>query len=359
VTNAERQAYQHELRLAAKRLGLATHGDLESAIISHALDKVRAWLAAHGQAGNLSDLLELVATSLNVEIVEIHSDADLDTLLQRIPPHREPVVARLASELDDKTDAIILQLQHRHAWERPYLAAINCRGWHSFRKYFSKWHEVVHLLLDGAQLRFAFRTTHVKRKHPEEVLVDKIAGVLAFLPDLLEPVLHEELRRIGRLTFTVVDQVRARVAPDASRHAAILACVRTCPDAVYFIRAGLGYNRSEKHMLEDALPFPSDGETSPVAKLRVRETAASPAAQVLGIRLHHNMQVPAGSVAAAAFDQPTRSGESGSESLEIWTTSQGGPVGRGEIEIEALRVGEEVWCLAVPTTTAGRTRRAH
>ena len=33
----------------------------------------------------------------------------------------------------------------------PYLAVINCRGWHHARRYFSKWHEVVHLLLDGKQ----------------------------------------------------------------------------------------------------------------------------------------------------------------------------------------------------------------
>jgi len=350
VTKAERQAYQQELRLAAKRLGLAAHGDMETAIVNHAVGKVRAWISAHGQPSNLSDLLELVATSLNLEIAEIHSDADLNALLQRIPPNREPVLARLANELDDKTDAIILQLQHRQAWERPYLAAINCRGWHSFRKYFSKWHEVVHLLLDGAQLRFAFRTTHVKRKHPEEVLVDKIAGVLAFYPDLFDPVLDEELQRGGRLTFAVVDRVRSRVAPDASRHAAVLACVRGCQEAVYFIRAGLGFNRSEKHMLEDSIPSPSDEQNSPVAKLRVRETTANSAAQALGIRIHHNMQIPAGSIAATAFDHPTRSVQSGSELLETWRTSQSGPVGRGQVEVEALRVGDEVWCLVTPAT---------
>ena len=111
-------------------------------------------------------------------------------------------------------------------------------------------------------------------------------------------------------------------------------------------------------MLEDSLPFPSDEQNSPVAKLRVRETAASPAAQALGIRIHHNMQVPGASVAAAAFEDTARSVQSGSEFLESWSTSQSGPVGRGQVEVEALRVGEEVWCLVTPSTVRS-ARRGH
>src|SRR5262249_12993533 len=84
------------------------------------------------------------------------------------------------------------QRQNRADWEMPYLAVINCRGWHRSRRYFSKWHEVIHLLLDGRQLRFAFRKRAAERKHPEEVLVDKIAGELAFHPDLFGPVFQAE-----------------------------------------------------------------------------------------------------------------------------------------------------------------------
>jgi S-adenosylhomocysteine hydrolase len=42
VTKAERQAYQQELRLAAKRLGLAAHGDMETAIVIQTLATQRA-----------------------------------------------------------------------------------------------------------------------------------------------------------------------------------------------------------------------------------------------------------------------------------------------------------------------------
>lgn len=208
MREAQRQAYQHELRSAAKRLGLIAHGDIEQALVRRAVEKINEWMAAHGHPKNLSELLEGIAISFRLEVVEVHCDEDIEELLERIPPEREPVLARVADELDDRTDAVILQRQNRQPWEMPYLAVINCRGWHGYRKYFSKWHEVVHLFLDGAQLRFAFRTTSTDKKHPEEILVDKIAGVLAFHPALFEPVLNREIAAAGGLTFDVVERVR-------------------------------------------------------------------------------------------------------------------------------------------------------
>ena len=135
--------------------------------------------------------------SLGLEIVEVHGDHDLKSLLERIPPTREPALARVRMELDDKTDAVVLQRQNPEPWERRYLAVINCRSWHAHRRYFSKWHELVHLLLEGRQLRLEFRRTGVERKHPEEILVDKIAGELAFFPPVFVPILLEEIHKTG------------------------------------------------------------------------------------------------------------------------------------------------------------------
>jgi hypothetical protein len=354
VRETDRRAYQRELVSAAKRLGIPAHGDIETALIQHALENIRAWIAAHRRPANLTDLLQKIAVSFAVEIVEIHDDEDIHALLSRIPPGREPVLARLADELDDNTDAVILQRQNREAWEMPFLAAINCRGWHRSRSYFSKWHEVIHLLLDGKQLRFAFRKTNAKKKHPEEILVDKIAGVLGFHPDLFQPVLSRELARAGRLTFDVVECVRAEIAPDASRESTLYACLRNSGDPVYFISARLGYKRAETRQLDDLLSGLSD-TNAPQARLRVRLASASPAVQSLGIRIHENMQVPEASIVAEAFTRSERSLQ-GREALDIWRTSEGGPIGSGDIEVEASRRGDEVWCLLhfLPSTRGSR-----
>jgi hypothetical protein len=351
---SERLAYQRELIAAAKRLGLPARGDIERSLIRHATETIRSWIAAHGAPKNLSDLLDKVATSFSVEIVEIHDDADIETLLQRIPPTREPVLARLAAELDDSTDAVILQRQNRADWEMPYLAVINCRGWHHSRRYFSKWHEVIHLLLDGRQLRFAFRKRAAKRKHPEEVLVDKIAGELAFHPDLFGPVFQAELESSGRLTFDVVERVRAEVAPDASRESALYACVRHCSEPVFLLKARLLYKNSERRQLNDLLSG-LDDVNRPQPKLRVLSSSANDTAAQLGIRFHENMQVPETSLVSQAFNGAEGRGD-GAEPLDIWQTSSGGPIGHGRLRIEARRRGEDVWCLVHVDSAATSSR---
>lgn len=358
MTAAERQAYQRELRAAAKRLGIALHGDLEAALVRYALTEIDKWIAAHGQPTDLSHLLDGIATSLMLEIVEIHSDDDLRLLLERIPPSREPVLARLSDELDDRTDAVILQRQRREQWERPYLAVINCRARHAYRKYFSKWHEVVHLILDGNQLRFAFRKTSARRKHPEEILVDKIAGVVAFYPPLFVPLLRREITAAGHLTFDVIERVRQQIAADASWESTVRACLRHCTEPVYFLQANLGYKRAEEEQLNDLLAGIADDESQPKPKLRVLRATPSPAVQAAGVRFHERMEVPNRSVVAAAFEQVLPVTRYGSERLETWQTSTTGPIGTGPIEIEAAKYGRDVWALVTLKPGAKGTRKS-
>ena len=133
------------------------------------------------------------------------------------------------------------------------LAVVNCRGWHGFRRFFTKWHEIVHRLVDvdGALHGAAFRQTSVPelRRDPAERLVDAVAAALAFYPQIFEPVFFDELRLSGRLTFGVVDETRRRVASEANRHATTLACLRCCADPVYFIRCEMGLKRDEQRAL--------------------------------------------------------------------------------------------------------------
>ncbi len=354
MTSDERDAYQLELRVAAKRLGLPVHGNIESALLRHATEAIAA-LSSKCTPANLSELLEHAATSLGLEIVEVHGDHDLKSLLERIPPAREPALARVGMELDDKTDAVVLQRQNPEPWERRYLAVINCRTWHAHRRYFSKWHELVHLLLEGRQLRLEFRRTGVERKHPEEILVDKIAGELAFYPPIFVPILLEEIGETRRLTFAAIDRARQRIAPEASWHATLLAAVRHSPQPIYAIRAQLGLKKSEERQAKDLLSTVSE---PPAAKLRVREAIANPAAEALGIRVHLNMEVPVDSVAATAFDSPSGTIQSGREDFGLWRTS-GGPIGQGPISVEGVRRGDDLWCLLhfTPATAGNAARR--
>jgi hypothetical protein len=351
VTQQEREAYKVELRAAARRLGLPLDGNLESALLKHAADAIAALVATCAPT-NLQQLLEHAATSLGLEIVEIHADSDLSALLKRIPPSRDPALARVALELDDVTHAVVLRRQNPEPWERRFLAVINCRGRHGQRRYFSKWHELVHLLLEGKQLRLAFRTTKAERKHPEEILVDKIAGELAFFPALFEPVLHDETQEDGRLTFAAIERVRDRIAPDASWQATALAAVRRARLPVGLIRARMGLKKGEARQAADLLAAVSG---PPTEKLRVKESFLNDSASSQGIRVHVNMEIPKESAAMDAYSNnwPV----SAVEDLGLWRTSSG-PIGEGRVTLEGLRRGADLWCLLhFDEAASGRVER--
>jgi hypothetical protein len=346
VNRSDRDAYDQQLHAAAKRLGLPLRGNIETNIIQYCHAELGKWIVAHGQPLTLTELLELVTASLNLDIKEIWSQSDLDQLLRTIPPAVEPGMALLATELDDKTDAIIFQRQHQRAWERPFLAVINCSGWHGLRRYFSKWHEIVHLILDGKQLRFAFRRTLSDRREPEEILVDRVAAVLAFYSDIFDPVFRRKIAFSGRLTFDVVDAVRNEVVPDASRLATLLACLSRCHFPVSFIRAKMGYKRSEEKLLAEygTSLFPREFPP-PRAKLRVHDVSHSPAMEKSGIRIHKNMEIPKSSIIGSSLNNVKGDIGRGREQLASWRTSSTGPIGYGEIEVEVLTLDEEVWAL--------------
>lgn len=346
MNSLEKQSYNNELKRVAGRLGLPRTGNVEEAIIRYCQNQVAAWIKEHGQPKTLSELSELFAASLSMSIEEIYNEADLKELLKRIPPNLEPIMVRLQTEFDDDTDAVTVRRNNHKPWEYPFLAVINCQGWHAFRRYFTRWHEIVHRLVEGQQLRFAFRHTRTYRPEPEEILVDRITAVIAFYPDIFEPAFHEELQHAGRLTFKVVDETRDKIAPDASREATLLACLRCCSFPVWFVRSRLGYKRMEEQILASPqMSLLPNFDHKPEAKLRVREAACSPVASSLGIRIHQNMRVPDDGIIAQAFWDPLGIIHTGSEQLHTWQTSSSGSIGYGNIEVEAIRIGEEVWAL--------------
>ena len=267
-------------------------------------------------------------------------------MLEEVAPVQKVVISELRTEFGGDTDAVTVRHLDPKPWDREYWALINCQGWHEFRRYFSKWHEIVHRLLDGQQLAFAFRRTSGNRPKPAEVLVDRVAATLAFYPDMFEPIVREEFAKEGRLTFDVIDNVRERIAPDASREATANACLRHIPSPVWFLQYRMGLKASEMRRLNNPQMsfFP---EESPETKLRVRNGSSSPSAEELGVRFYPNMRVPESSIVSLGFHEAWGEPQLGTEVLDAWETSSGGPIGCGEIHLEAMRSGDdEVWAIA-------------
>ena len=340
-----RETYQEVLQRAANLLELSHSGDLEQAIIDHCLNKLRDWIAAHGEPETLSQLVDRFAMSLDVRFEEVRGPDGMNALLERMAPKERATFAALRGEFGDDTDAATVLRVNRKPWEPTYLAVINCEGWHEFRRYFSKWHELAHRLLEGSQLTLALRQTKVERAEPEEILVDKIAAVLAFFPDMFAPVVLEECANYGSLTFGAVDRVRERIVPDASREATLRASLSHTEMPVWFLRCSMGYTAEEKRKLDSPQLqlIPSD---PPEAKLRVRTASWSEAAASLEVRFHPNMRVPETSAVAEAFSDEWGMVVEREEALEEWETRSGGPIGFGTIRVEAVQIGtDDAWAL--------------
>jgi Zn-dependent peptidase ImmA (M78 family) len=80
---------------------------------------------------------------------------------------------------------VTFRLGNRELWELEFVSIIDCRGNKSVRAYFTKWHEIAHLMTQTQQMRFAFRRTHSSDQNPdEERLMDAIAGRFGFSPNL-------------------------------------------------------------------------------------------------------------------------------------------------------------------------------
>ena len=329
--------YIRETQHAAQRLGLPFYGpNVDTAIVEYCHRQVSRWTAEHNVPTTVGELLDLVAVSLDVEFVEVASDEDLAGLLTRIPLSVEPALATIITDFDAGTDAVTFRRRNPQPWERRYLAVINCRDWHYYRRYFTKWHELVHRLVDGEQLQFACRTSPTDYKDPGEVLVDKVAGVLAFYPDIVAPVAREHLSTSG-LSFQSADALRSSVAEEASRQAAALALLPYVGRPAWYLRCALRLKASEARY-----GLRAREQRGYVPKLRIIEVSPNDSAIKSGIRIHRWMRVPDSGVISQSLQTGVE--HSGREPLESWETSTGGPIGYGFISVDTWIVGRRDLC---------------
>ena len=334
-----RSAYIRETERTARRLGLPSHGPAaDSAIVDYCRRQVSLLTAEHRLPSTVGELLERVAGCLDVEFVEIHSAEDLTNLFDRIPLQVEPALVRVSTEFDNETDAITIRRLSPQPWERRYLSVINCQGRHFSRRFFTKWHELAHRLIDGEQLALAFRQTPVERKEPGEILVDKVAGELAFFPDIVSSPAHVMLNDLG-VTFEAVEELRQSVAMEASRQATALALIRYAGCPAWYLRCAVSMKPTESRTASRL-----NGRAKPVPKLRVMEVSPNAEAIRLGIRIHQWMRVPESSLVSLAHGSGLD--QIGTEQLEEWETSTGGPVGYGRLLVDAQALGDEVYALA-------------
>jgi hypothetical protein len=195
-----------------------------------------------GPIRTVKQLEALVCEKLQLVFEEVWSDEDLDAVIRKYVALGEQVFASLRIQLDESTFGVTVVRHHTTANARDrYVAVIDCRGAKEARRFFTRWHEIAHLLTDAIHpLSWVHRST--AETSPIERLMDEIAGEVAFYEPIVRPVLVEN----GVLSFNVVERIRKRCCPDASFQATLIACTRRLSRPAIYLEAGMGYKKHEE-----------------------------------------------------------------------------------------------------------------
>jgi hypothetical protein len=319
-------------------LGLGSTSLPVSEILSHVKRRVRN-VAQKFSSATLNDLLTGTAEEVGTIFKEIHSNEDLENLQSEYFALGEKGFANLHNELDAQGYAITFKRINPAKWDRAYVSVIDCRGVKGFRTYFSKWHELAHLLTLTQQTRLVFRRTHATALvDAEEGLMDVIAGEVGFLADFIPS------HGFGDISFEMIESVRRQVSPDASYQAASIGIVRALPRPCILLEATPALKKSEelnKSQLRLAIPVHAE----PAPSLRAVHVTTNQAARDIGIYLPKNWKVPAESVIAAVFE--IGGSARARENLSWWRTSSGARLPNCPVSVEARRVGDSVIALLV------------
>ncbi len=316
---SERLNANATIRVLAHDLGLPSKVRPVQQISHFCEQRIARWLAELPGKHDATTILNIAAAKLSTTIIEVHTDVELIALQQRYVSQGEAGFAFLKSDFDSGVLGITLRLLKRKAFEPMFVSVTNCIGRNSERAYFTKWHELVHLLTLTDQTRLAFKRTHIdcSQKNPEEALVDVVAGALAYHPKLLKPYAQK------RLSFALVDEIREKVFSVSSRQAALLGITHQWPKPCVLLRIEL----AGKH-------------NSTSRELRAVMARPNPAAIDEGVIVIPKFRVPQDSIIWSAFHDGTLVTTDIQEPLELWTSSDGSQWSGGHFHVD-IQSGHE------------------
>jgi hypothetical protein len=288
----------------------------------------------------LNDLLIAIANEVSTVIREIHSESDLRELREEYVSKGELIFANLENELSHSDDyGITIGLHPKEPWEPQFISVIDCRGDKWFRAYFTKWHELAHLLTLTPQMRLLFRRSHSRENSddPEEKLMDVIASSVGFLPDFLP-----ETAR-GELSFEGIGEIKNEFCPDSSMQASLIGIVKAFPAPCILLEARMALKKDEA---VSASQIGFGFSTTPTPSLRAVHATVNTAAREAGLQFFKSWRVPARSVIATVFSDGGYA--EADEDLNWWSASGGKRLDAWPVRVKARKAGESVQALIIP-----------
>lgn len=137
---------EHDVIALARELGL--RGDPVEAVVRFCEEKIGCWAADFGAMESVVALEQLVADHLQLVFEEVCADDDLERIIAKYVAQGEYVFATLQDELGPTTFGLTIKRKHwgPESGDR-YVAVIDCREDKATLRFFTRWHEVAHLLV--------------------------------------------------------------------------------------------------------------------------------------------------------------------------------------------------------------------
>lgn len=326
------------IAVLADDLGLAGSSNPLASIVQYSRQRIEGFIVEIGGCKDLQSLLTLAANKLSTRFIEIRSDGDLRQVVADQVSLGNVAVATVSAEFAAGTFGMTLRLAKREPFEPQFLSIIDARGERAARSYFTKWHELGHLLILTDQQRLAFFRSHSSGgpKPVEEKLVDLIAGEFAYYAPLVGPLLA------GEPSFDRIEGIRNSICPEGSRTSALIGLVKLWPTPAILVNAQLAHRASDKGGGQCDFDF----APRPKRALRAVGVVVNEAARKRGLSLYRNFRVPQRSIIHAVFcggfERETI------ENLNWWSASGGTRMGNIPVRVRARWIGDSVFAILVP-----------
>jgi len=318
----------------AQKLGLT--GPPVTAIINFCQEQIDTWVSEANGVTSVNELETIVSDRLNLVFEEVNDESDFDRLKAKYVPMGEPIFAALQLDLTDDTYGTMIRLK-----DSTHVAVVDCRGNKSARRFFTRWHEIAHLLVEDDVDIQVFRSTD----EPLERLMDQIAGQVGFYDSIFTPIFNSHFRDGDRLMFDIVELIRQEFCSYASFQSTLYACHRRLTTPLLYVEARMEYTASARRGLGQKLMF---DDTKPEKKLRVQLAVPNGPASKMGLTARKNMRVPQSSIIYKAF-QEELTDALGQENMNLWTFSTGGSLNDCDVSIQARRVDQAVMATIQPS----------
>ncbi|MFO0806147.1 MAG: hypothetical protein U0791_23845 [Gemmataceae bacterium] len=331
----------------ARKLGVLGRGDPVAAVVGHCLDRIRRWVRTEGPVTTIGQLESVVARRLHMVFEEVETDEALTALIRKYVKLGEGVFAYLKHDLDGET----FGATYRRSTAAPdapdrLVAIIDCRGDKGARRFFTRWHEVAHFLVEPDP-EVVVTPVHRASDSPLERLMDEIAAHAGFYEPIFGPALDGAMAGRPRLTLNVVEAVRRQHFVTASFQSTLFACHRRLTTPVVYVEAEERHKAEHERQIKGGVQWLFE-EARPEAQLRAAEVVPNAAAQKSKLFIAPNMRIPPSSVIHRLYHDDLGLEDAGQENLNTWEHSGGKRLANQEVWIEAKKIKGRVVAIVQP-----------